>query len=98
MPALTPDVPPKPASYPGTSGLPAVWSQSPRPSLHKVKDTSGPPGLGVEDSLAGLPGWPIKALFMDDIRTPEEVLQIYDAITAEDVLAHGAENPSPQRL
>lgn len=60
----------------------------PPAELHKVKEyLKGRLVLGLEDSFSQAAWVAYQALFMDDIRTPEEVLQIYDAVTAEDVLA-----------
>lgn len=55
--------------------------------LRKVKEyLKGRLVLGLEDSFNRAAWVAYQALFMDDIRTPEEVLQIYEAVTAEDVL------------
>jgi predicted Zn-dependent peptidase len=60
----------------------------PPAELHKVKEyLKGRLVLGLEDSFSRAAWVAYQALFMDDLRTPEEVLQIYDAVTAEDVLA-----------
>lgn len=60
----------------------------PPAELHKVKEyLKGRLVLGLEDSFSRAAWVAYQALFMDDIRTPEEVLQIYNAVTAEDVLA-----------
>jgi predicted Zn-dependent peptidase len=60
----------------------------PPAELRKVKEyLKGRLVLSLEDSFSRAAWVAYQALFMDDIRTPEEVLQIYEAVTAEDVLA-----------
>jgi predicted Zn-dependent peptidase len=60
----------------------------PPAELHKVKEyLKGRLVLGLEDSFSQAAWVAYQALFMDDIKTPAEVLQAYDAVTAGDVLA-----------
>ncbi|MBI1880592.1 MAG: insulinase family protein, partial [Chloroflexi bacterium] len=60
----------------------------PPAELHKVKEyLKGRLVLGLEDSFSQAAWVAYQALFMDHIRSPEEVLQRYDAITVDDVLA-----------
>ncbi len=60
----------------------------PPAELRKVKEyLKGRLVLGLEDSFSRAAWVAYQALFMDEIKAPEEVLQIYDAITADEVLA-----------
>ncbi|GAB4431607.1 MAG: pitrilysin family protein [Anaerolineae bacterium] len=53
--------------------------------------------LGLEDSYSRAAWVAYQALFLDEIKTPEEVLAAYSAITAEDVLAVAQQVLNPQR-
>ncbi len=53
--------------------------------------------LGLEDSYSRAAWVAYQALFLDEIKTPEEVLDAYSAITAEDVLAVAQQVLQPQR-
>jgi predicted Zn-dependent peptidase len=60
----------------------------PPAELHKVKEyLKGRLVLGLEDSFSRAAWVAYQALFMDEIKSPEQVLEAYDAITAADVLA-----------
>jgi predicted Zn-dependent peptidase len=60
----------------------------PPPELRKVKEyLKGRLVLGLDDSFSRAAWVAYQALFMDEIKAPEEVLQIYEAITADEVLA-----------
>jgi predicted Zn-dependent peptidase len=60
----------------------------PPAELNKAKEfLKGRLVLGLEDSFSRASWVAYQALFMDHIKTPEEVLQAYDAVTAEDVQA-----------
>jgi predicted Zn-dependent peptidase len=60
----------------------------PLAELHKAKEyLKGRLVLGLEDSFSRAAWVAYQALFMDDLKTPQEVLQAYDAVTAADVLA-----------
>jgi predicted Zn-dependent peptidase len=60
----------------------------PPAELHKVKEyLKGRLVLGLEDSFSRAAWVAYQALFLEDIKSPEEVLQAYNAVTAEDVLA-----------
>ncbi|HXV41683.1 MAG TPA: pitrilysin family protein, partial [Anaerolineae bacterium] len=60
----------------------------PPAELHKAREyLKGRLVLGLEDSFSQAAWVAYQALFMDDIKTPAEVLQAYDAVTANDVLA-----------
>lgn len=64
--------------------------QEPLPAaeLHKAKEyIKGRLVLGLEDSFSQASWVAYQALFMEQIKTPAEVLQIYDAVTAEEVMA-----------
>lgn len=60
----------------------------PPAELRKAKEyLKGRLVLGLEDSYSRAAWVAYQALFLDRIRTPEEILEIYDAITAADVQA-----------
>jgi predicted Zn-dependent peptidase len=60
----------------------------PPAELHKVKEyLKGRLVLSLEDSFSRAAWVAYQALFLDDIKSPEEVLQAYDAVTADDVAA-----------
>ncbi len=60
----------------------------PDKELHKVKEyLKGRLVLGLEDSFSQASWVAYQALFMDEIKTPAQVLEAYDAVTSADVLA-----------
>jgi predicted Zn-dependent peptidase len=60
----------------------------PEKELHKTKEyLKGRLVLGLEDSFSQAAWVAYQSLLMDKIRTPEEVLQAYEAVTAVDVQA-----------
>jgi len=68
----------------------------PPAELHKVKEyLKGRLVLGLEDSFSRAAWVAYQALFLEDIKSPEEVLQAYNAVTAEDVLAVAQKILSP---
>lgn len=59
----------------------------PAPELRKAKEyIKGRLVLGLEDSFSQASWVAYQALFMEQIKTPAEVLQAYDAVTAEEVM------------
>ncbi len=61
---------------------------APEKELHKAKEyLKGRLVLGLEDSFSQASWVAYQALFMDEIKSPAQILQIYDAVTAADVLA-----------
>jgi predicted Zn-dependent peptidase len=70
----------------------------PPAELHKVKEyLKGRLVLSLEDSFSRAAWVAYQTLFLDEIRTPEEVLQIYDTVTIEDVLAVAQQVINPTR-
>jgi predicted Zn-dependent peptidase len=68
----------------------------PPAELRKVKEyLKGRLVLGLEDSFSRAAWVAYQALFMDEIKTPEEVLEIYEAVTADDVLTVAQKVISP---
>jgi predicted Zn-dependent peptidase len=60
----------------------------PDKELHKAKEyLKGRLVLGLEDSFSQASWVAYQALFMDEIKTPAQVLEAYDAVTSADVLA-----------
>ena len=60
----------------------------PTSELRKAKEyIKGRLVLGLEDSFSQASWVAYQALFMEQIKTPAEVLQAYDAVTADDVMA-----------
>jgi predicted Zn-dependent peptidase len=60
----------------------------PEKELRKTKEfVKGRLVLGLEDSFSQAAWVAYQTLFMDSVKTPEEVIQIFDAITAADVQA-----------
>lgn len=60
----------------------------PPEELRKAKEyLKGRLVLGLEDSFSRVSWVAYQALFLDTIKSPEEVLQAYEAVTAEDVQA-----------
>jgi predicted Zn-dependent peptidase len=74
--------------------------QTPVPAqeLQKAKEyLKGRMVLGLEDSYSRAAWVAYQALFLDEIKTPEEVLAAYNAIATEDVLAVAQQVLQPQR-
>lgn len=70
----------------------------PPAELHKVKEyLKGRLVLGLEDSFSRAAWVAYQALFLDEIKSPEEVLAAYNAVTAEDVLAVAQKVITPDR-
>jgi predicted Zn-dependent peptidase len=68
----------------------------PPAELRKVKEfLKGRLVLGLEDSFSQAAWVAYQALFMDEIKRPEEVLEIYEAVTADEVLAVAQKVISP---
>jgi predicted Zn-dependent peptidase len=60
----------------------------PETELNKAREyLKGRLVLGMEDSFSRAAWVAYQALFLESIKTPEEVLQAYDAVTAAEVLA-----------
>lgn len=60
----------------------------PAPELRKAKEyIKGRLVLGLEDSFSQASWVAYQSLFMEQIKTPAEVLQAYDAVTADDMMA-----------
>lgn len=60
----------------------------PAPELRKAKEyIKGRLVLGLEDSFSQASWVAYQALFLEQVKTPAEVLQAYDEVTAEDVIS-----------
>lgn len=74
--------------------------QNPVPAqeLQKAKEyLKGRMVLGLEDSYSRAAWVAYQALFLDEIKTPDEVLAAYNTVTADDVLAVAQQVLQPQR-
>lgn len=70
----------------------------PPAELHKVKEyLKGRLVLGLEDSFSRAAWVAYQALFLEEIKSPEEILEAYNAVTVEDVLAVAQKVISPDR-
>ncbi len=70
----------------------------PAPELRKAKEfLKGRLVLSLENSYSQAAWFAYQALFDDDIKTPEEVLAEYEAVTAADVLAVAQKVIDPRR-